>query len=156
MLTIRGLMAGAILALSLSVHGEVRPFAPASDTDLHAGYCIGTEEQQAAWEGNAVAANTPPSDFHRRMAANAQTRLQRLHHYLDHRLTFVWKTDIDAASKQGLADARFIVNDPKVHACTDKCRHLPVNVGVAVKQCIASCDERLTHIWTCKDLSWLP
>jgi hypothetical protein len=155
-MTVRGLFTGAILVLSLSVHAEVT-FAPPSDTDLHAGYCVGTEEQEAAWEGAAGAAGKPASDAHRRIAAIAQTRLQRLHHYLNHRLAFIEKTDIGAASKRGLADAQLTMNDPKVYACTYKCRPLLTDVGVAaMKQCMAPCDERLTQIWSCKDLSWLP
>jgi hypothetical protein len=158
-MTIRGLMGGAIVVLSMSGYAETPFLPPPSDTDLHAAYCVGTEEQEAAYESAAVTTTHNPVtiDFHRRTAAAAQARLQRLHHYLDRRLAFVEMMDIDAATKRGSTDAKFLATDPKVYACTNKCRHLPPDVGVtAVKQCMAPCDERLTQIWSCKDLSWLP
>jgi hypothetical protein len=158
-MTIRGLMAGAIVVLSLSGHAEVPSFTPPSDTDLHAAYCVGTEEQEAAWESAAAAAASNPatSDFHWRTAATAQTRLQRLHHYLDRRLAFIKMMDIDAATKRGSTDEQFIAADSKVHACADKCRYFPINGNAAaLKQCMAPCDERLSKIWSCKNLSWLP
>jgi hypothetical protein len=153
-MTIKEIVAVAILALSLSAHADVQ-LAPASDTDIHAAYCVGTETQTAASEGAEAAATN--RDFPKRTEAAAKARLLRLHHYLDGRLTYVVKMDIDAAIKRGSADVQSVVTDPEVKACTKKCWHLPIIDSVdVVKRCMAQCDERLPQIWSCKDLSWLP
>ena len=151
---VKALIAGAILALALAAAHADAPFAPPSATDLHAAYCVGVEDQTASSEGAEAAATN--RDFPKRLAAAAQTRLLRLHHYLDGRLTIVAKMDINAAIKRGSADMQSIVHDPKVRACTGKCWRLPVDDVATAKRCMAPCDERLTQIWSCKDLSWLP
>jgi hypothetical protein len=151
---VKALIAGAILALALAAAHADAPFAPPSATDLHAAYCVGVEDQTASSEGAEAAATN--RDFHKRLAAAAQTRLLRLHHYLDGRLTFDATMDLDAAIKRGSADMQSIVHDPKVRACTGKCWRLPVDDVATAKRCMAPCDERLTQIWSCKDLSWLP
>ncbi|MFM0642249.1 hypothetical protein PQQ63_36800 [Paraburkholderia metrosideri] len=153
-MTVKEIAAVAILALSLQARADVQ-LAPASDIDLHAAYCVGTETQTVASEGAEVAATN--RDSPRRLESAAKARLLRLHHYLDGRLTFVAKMDIDAAIKRGSADMTSIVNDPNVKACANKCWHLPMIDSVDVaKRCMAPCDERLPQIWSCKDLSWLP
>lgn len=153
-MTVKGIVAAAMLALSLPAHADVQ-LAPASNIDLHAAYCVGTETQTAASEGAEAAATN--RDFPRQLEAAAKARLLRLHHYLDGRLTFVAKMDIDAAIKRGSADMTSVINDPDVKACTKKCWHLPMIASVDVaKRCMAPCDERLPQIWSCKDLSWLP
>jgi hypothetical protein len=121
-MNIKDAIVGAILMLSLVARAEI-PFAPPSDIDLKAAYCIGEEEQTTVWENTATAAKNLPSDFRRKLVAARQSRLQRLHSYLDRRLTFIERTEIDGASKRGWIDPH-----DRATALRRRDRHGPVEL----------------------------